>query len=193
MCSFAAYPARMAELVDALDSVADSLAVFIFLCMRTSYTDEDLRNAVQKSYSIAEVCRTLRIKVAGGNYETLKRKFIQWDIDTSHFRGQGWNVGLSFKPNPKKPLSEILINGSNYQPYKLKRRLLAEKLLLRKCNSCARGSWMNQRISLELHHKNGRRSDNRLSNLELLCPNCHALTDNYRGKNIGLPAGKPTE
>lgn len=22
----------------------------------------------------------------------------------------------------------------------------------------------------------------------MLCPNCHALTDNYRGKNIGMSA-----
>jgi hypothetical protein len=34
---------------------------------------------------------------------------------------------------------------------------------------------------LELHHKDGDRTNNILSNIELLCPNCHALTDNYRG------------
>ena len=36
---------------------------------------------------------------------------------------------------------------------------------------------------LELHHIDGNHSNNELSNLTLLCPNCHALTDNYRGKN----------
>jgi predicted RNA-binding Zn-ribbon protein involved in translation (DUF1610 family) len=39
---------------------------------------------------------------------------------------------------------------------------------------------------LELNHKNGTPTDNRLENLELLCPNCHAFTDNYRGKNIRI-------
>ena len=24
-----------------------------------------------------------------------------------------------------------------------------------------------------------------LENLQILCPNCHTMTDNYRGKNIG--------
>ena len=43
---------------------------------------------------------------------------------------------------------------------------------------------MSKPIPLELHHKNGINSDNSLTNLELLCPNCHALTDNYRAKNI---------
>lgn len=47
---------------------------------------------------------------------------------------------------------------------------------------------MDKPIPLELHHINGVHSDNRIENLQLLCPNCHALTDNYRGKNIGMSA-----
>lgn len=42
--------------------------------------------------------------------------------------------------------------------------------------------WQGQKIPLEIHHKNGINSDNSLSNLELLYPNCHALTDHYRGR-----------
>ncbi|PHI20016.1 hypothetical protein CEQ90_09755 [Lewinellaceae bacterium SD302] len=152
--------------------------------MRYSYTKEELRAAVETSYSIAEVCRKLQIKAAGGNYTTLKQKFVTWNIDTSHFRGQGWNVGLKFKPNPRKPLHEILVKNSTFQAYKLKRRLLNENVLVRVCNSCNRTEWLDQPIPIELHHKNGDKHDNRLDNLELLCPNCHALTDNYRGRNI---------
>lgn len=43
---------------------------------------------------------------------------------------------------------------------------------------------MGKPIALELHHINGISSDLRLENLQILCPNCHAQTDNYRGKNI---------
>ena len=35
---------------------------------------------------------------------------------------------------------------------------------------------------MELHHINGDHTDLRIENLQILCPNCHALTDNYRGK-----------
>lgn len=161
--------------------------------MRYRYSKEELQAAVQAAYSIAEVCRTLQIKAAGGNYTTLKQKFKDWNIDTSHFRGQGWNIGLKFKPNPKKPLVAILVKGSRYQTCKLKRRILAAGLKDHQCESCGLSRWLNDVIPLELHHLNGDKYDNRIENLQLVCPNCHALTDNYRGKNIGLPGGKSPE
>lgn len=43
--------------------------------------------------------------------------------------------------------------------------------------------WLNEPIPLELDHINGICHDNRLENLRLLCPNCHAKTSTYRGKN----------
>ena len=45
---------------------------------------------------------------------------------------------------------------------------------------------MNQEIPLEVHHINGNNKDNDPSNLMLLCPNCHALTNFYRGRNIDM-------
>lgn len=56
------------------------------------------------------------------------------------------------------------------------------------CECCGLKLWQNKNIPLELHHVNGIKDDNRIENLQLLCPNCHALTDNYRGKNIGMSA-----
>ncbi|MEM6397505.1 MAG: HNH endonuclease [Bacteroidota bacterium] len=161
--------------------------------MRYRYSPDELRKAVLDSYSIAEVCRKLGIKAAGGNYSTLKQRFQDWKIDTSHFRGQGWNIGLKFKPNPKKPLSEILVEESSYQAYKLKKRLLGEGVKSHICESCNLTMWQQVEIPLELHHINGVRTDNRLENIRLLCPNCHALTSNYRGKNIRVARREITE
>ena len=83
----------------------------------------------------------------------------------------------------RKPIDEILINGSTYQSFKLKRRLLKEGLTQHICENCSLTEWQGHPIPLELHHINGINIDNRLENLILLCPNCHALTDSYRGKN----------
>ncbi len=71
-----------------------------------------------------------------------------------------------------------------YQTHKVKIRLLGEGYKQHRCESCGLSEWMSNLIPLELHHRNGVRTDNSLDNLELLCPNCHAFTDNYRAKNI---------
>lgn len=151
-----------------------------------NYDKEKLEEVVSNSLSIAQVCRSLGMKAAGGNYKTLKRCFIEWNIDTSHFRGQGWNVGLQFNPKPSKPLSEILIQNSTYtNTNNLRQRLLKEGVKEHKCECCKRETWENNPIPLELHHINGDNFDHRIENIQILCPNCHALTPNHRGRNIG--------
>jgi hypothetical protein len=81
-------------------------------------------------------------------------------------------------------LSEIFEGKYNYQSHKLRKRLLKEDVKIHQCESCNLEKWLNKPIPLELHHKDGNRYNNQLDNLMLLCPNCHALTENYRAKNI---------
>ncbi|MEQ1747027.1 MAG: hypothetical protein ABMA02_16480, partial [Saprospiraceae bacterium] len=86
-----------------------------------SYTKEQLIEAIAKATSIRQVLILLGLKQAGGNYVTIQRKIIEHDINTEHFIGKGWNQGLSFKPNPAKPLEELLVGGSTYQSHKLRK------------------------------------------------------------------------
>ena len=80
-------------------------------------------------------------------------------------------------------LEEYLIYSKDIQTNKVRERLLSEKIKPHKCECCGNTEWMGKPIPLELHHKDGNRNHNELSNYELLCPNCHAFTDSYRGKN----------
>lgn len=43
----------------------------------------------------------------------------------------------------------------------------------------------NKNVVLEVHHIDGDPTNNVLSNVLLLCPNCHSLTDTYKAKNTG--------
>jgi len=152
--------------------------------MRYNTTKEQLELAVQNSKSIASVCRFLNIRPVGGNYRTLHSKIEKWNIDTSHFTGQSWNRGMTYNLSTRKPLSEILVENSKYMSiFKLKNRLLKEGIKEHKCEKCNLKMWLGQPIPLELNHINGNNIDHRINNLELICPNCHAQTPNYRGKN----------
>ena len=54
-----------------------------------------------------------------------------------------------------------------------------------KCEKCGWGQInpFTQTLPLEIHHKDGDYRNNNEDNLELLCPNCHSLTQSYKGAN----------
>jgi hypothetical protein len=51
------------------------------------------------------------------------------------------------------------------------------------CNKCGISEWQGFKIPLELEHKDGNNKNNVRTNLEGLCPNCHSITDTWRGRN----------
>lgn len=148
------------------------------------WTDEQLRTAVASSTSYAGVIRTLGLIAAGGNYDHVRRRMRELSLDTAHFTGQGWNVGRKFDPRPSTSLAEILVANRWTGSHKLKKRLFLAGLRKPQCELC---DWaersMDGRIPVELDHINGDRNDNRLENLRILCPNCHALQPTHRGLN----------
>ncbi len=151
--------------------------------MRTpGYTIQDVKSAVENNKSIAGVLRQLGLRPIGGNYRTINRIIQEYSIDTSHFTGQGWNVGLSFKPNSEMKDEDVFQIDSKYKcSWRLRERFKKLKGISF-CESCLLSEWMGAPIPLEIHHINGVNTDNRIENLVLLCPNCHALTNNYRGR-----------
>lgn len=153
--------------------------------MKYKFSKEQLETAVKNSLSISEVCRKLGIVPRGGNYKTLKSKLTNYNISIIHFTGKGWNQGKRFKKFSKEySLEEALVKNSPYiNGNSLKKRLIRENILSYKCDTCKLDSWNRKFITLELDHINGINNDNRLSNLRLLCPNCHSQTQNFRGKN----------
>lgn len=151
---------------------------------KNSKSFEEVQSAILNAHSYRQALINLNIIPKGGNYKIIKRLIKEYNIDISHFKGHGWNKGLTLKSNSRISLDDILIENSSYQSYKLKLRLIKENIKQSICETCKLTDWLGKPIPLELDHINGINNDNRLENLRLICPNCHAQTDNYRGKNI---------
>ena len=150
--------------------------------MKQKYSIADVKRAVEENVSFAGVLRQLGLRPIGGNYRTIKRLITIHGLDTSHFTGQGWNVGLQFRPKESIPDNVVFVINSDYRcSWRLRERY--KKISgISHCEKCMLDTWQGQPIPLEIHHINGNNTDNRLVNLLLLCPNCHALTNNYRGR-----------
>jgi transcriptional regulator with XRE-family HTH domain len=76
---------------------------------------------------------------------------------------------------------EQLLSGPRNRTH-IKQRLIALGLKEYECESCGIDEWRGRPLSLALHHVNGVGTDNRLENLQLLCPNCHSQTENFGGR-----------
>lgn len=77
------------------------------------------------------------------------------------------------------------LRSTHVKAGKARQKLIVEGYKEPRCEHCGAESWMGQDIPLELHHVDGNRFNWDLSNIEILCPNCHALTENFSAKNIG--------
>lgn len=84
--------------------------------------------------------------------------------------------------NTEERNKKILNSDWNKLGYDTKR----ERVILEQkgcCNHCQINEWRGKPLTLELEHKDGNKKNNERSNLEAICPNCHSLTDTWRGRN----------
>lgn len=144
--------------------------------MRTDILEkkDQILHWIEENQSKAYMSKQLNCK-----QETLNRYLKLMDID---YNGNQSGKGLQ-KQHNKLTLAEYLEQSIDIQTNKVRIKILEEGLKPYQCECCGLETWMGQPIPLEVHHKDGNRHHNELSNYELLCPNCHALTDSYRGKN----------
>ena len=150
--------------------------------MKKKYSVEEFKKAVTDNVSVAGVLRQLGLRPLGGNYRTIHRMIKEYNLDTTHFTGQGWNVGLKFKPKGSISDEIVFVKESAYKCSWRLRERYKKCTGISYCEQCRLSTWLGRDIPLEIHHINGINTDNRISNLQLLCPNCHALTNNYRGR-----------
>jgi hypothetical protein len=101
------------------------------------------------------------------------------------FTRQAWNdarrSGRVVSRAQAMPVEQLLAGRRNR--YHLKGRLIRAGLKQNRCERCGIDEWLGEPLAMALHHVNGDGSDNRLENLQMLCPNCHSQTENFAGRN----------
>ena len=150
-------------------------------------SDSEFTELINNSSCISDVLQKLGYSTNGNSWgnKIVKERMEKLELIFT-------KKNKNYCNNTSIPLEQILIKDSEYNRTKLKERLIREGIKEYKCECCGISEWNGKPISLQLHHINGIHNDNRLSNLQLLCPNCHAYTDNYRGKNKGMSAQEET-
>lgn len=138
-------------------------------------TDEQFIKLCNESITMAQAAAKMNI-----HFNTFKRRAIKLGCYKPNQAG----IGVKKLSGKKIPLSEIL-EGKHpyYQTFKLKTRLLAEKVFENRCNECTLTEWNGKPLTMELDHIDGNRTNHKRKNLRMICPNCHAQTDTYRAKN----------
>ena len=131
----------------------------------------DVELWINEQKSKAYICKQLSCKPS-----TLETYLKLWGINYSGNQG---NRGS--KSNKRISAMEYL-NKETVSIPKLRRKLIEDGLKQEACEVCSITQWLGKKIPLELHHKDGNRFNNDISNLQIICPNCHSLTPNHSKK-----------
>jgi Zn finger protein HypA/HybF involved in hydrogenase expression len=139
------------------------------------YTKEQLESAMNGAHSMAEIVRRLGLNKSSGTYNKVQKMLDHYDIKISYIKRA--------RNTKKYLLEEIFCKNSTYDRTTLRNRIIKEGILEYKCQMCKISNWNDKALSLQLDHINGIRNDNRLENLQFLCPNCHSQCETWGSKN----------
>lgn len=141
--------------------------------MRTDILDkkELILEFIKDGKPKSEICKILNCKPI-----TLDSYLLKMNIE---YIGNKGRKGIL---RERKTALYYIENNIYLSSHKLKNKLIEDGIKEHRCEKCNLSTWNGVKIPIELHHVDGDKFNNELKNLLILCPNCHALTDNNSGR-----------
>ena len=152
------------------------------------YTEELLREHCATSTSYSEIVRkiTARTKVSASSATLVRKRLDALGVDVSHFTHR--SKDYVEHPKARKIITDILVNDPTRNSREKRHHLdraMKENGVIYRCTACGiTGTYNGMAIRLEIDHIDGNWSNNLLTNLQYLCPNCHSQTSTYGYKGI---------
>jgi Zn finger protein HypA/HybF involved in hydrogenase expression len=143
-------------------------------------TPTEFKKLVASSSSFAGILRYFKLADSKANRRALYMRMGELQCNISHF-----TLRKRVK-SPSLPNFEIFCEHSPLSRKNVKMRILRDNLLPYVCKCGNSGNWEGKKLVLQLEHKNGIGDDNRLNNLEFICPNCHSQTATFAGRQNAL-------
>lgn len=159
--------------------------------MRRTFTDAQAIKLIKNTslWSVTKVVQRLTGRTGGTSFKMVYKIVDRYGLDTSHWLGCGWRKNIS-SPIKSNDCYFTKRNG-RISGQALLAALIKRGFRKRKCEECERTRWNKSLVPLEVHHIDGDPTNNVLSNLKVLCRNCHAQTPNFGSKNRKVIRAQP--
>jgi hypothetical protein len=149
----------------------------------TTWTREELEEAVNNCDNYSDVLRYLNLRTAGGNWKSIKKWIKNYNLDVSHFSSTRKSLEVLKKNRYGRLYTDEEVFSINEEISRGVVKNRAKKCIEYVCKECGnKGVHNDKPLVLQLDHINGIGTDHRKQNLRWLCPNCHSQTDTFSGK-----------